>query len=122
MKPQDVTNTPGEHAIFMVFGLRDTKDAPTKIKELCADFSAVARSMRTRLPAAAISCIMGFGADAWSRLFPQHGKPDELEITVDQTSDTTAIFANTLFNGDGVITEDSTDDADLKKLIAAIIA
>ena len=79
MKPQDVTNTPGEHAIFMVFGLRDTKDAPTKIKELCADFSAVARSMRTRLPAAAISCIMGFGADAWSRLFPQHGKPDELE-------------------------------------------
>lgn len=69
MKPQDVTNTPGEHAIFMVFGLRDTKDAPTKIKELCADFSAVARSMRTRLPAAAISCIMGFGADAWSRLF-----------------------------------------------------
>ncbi len=50
------------------------------------------------------------------------GKPDELEITVDQTSDTTAIFANTLFNGDGVITEDSTDDADLKKLIAAIIA
>ena len=64
MKPQDVTNTPGEHAIFMVFGLRGTKDAPTKIKDLCADFSAVARSMRTRLPAAAISCIMGFGADS----------------------------------------------------------
>ena len=25
MKPQDVTNGPGEHAIFMVFGLRDEK-------------------------------------------------------------------------------------------------
>lgn len=80
MKPQDVTNTPGEHAIFMVFGLQDEAGAAAKVKDLCADFSAVARSMRTRLPDSAISCIMGFGAEAWNRLFPGRGKPGELEV------------------------------------------
>ena len=80
MKPQDVANTPGEHAIFMIFGLQDGHEALTKIKDLCADFSAVARSMRTRLPDSAISCVMGFGAEAWGRLFPKRGKPRELEV------------------------------------------
>ena len=80
MKPQDVTNTPGEHAIFMVFGLQ-AGDAPLeKVKDLCGDFSAVARSMRTRLPDSAISCVMGFGAQAWGRLFPGRGTPKELEV------------------------------------------
>ncbi|WP_291438610.1 Dyp-type peroxidase [Desulfovibrio sp.] len=80
MKPQDVTNTPGEHAVFMVFGLQDEAGAAAKVKTLCADFSAVARSMRTRLPDSAISCIMGFGAEAWGKLFPGRGKPKELEV------------------------------------------
>ena len=80
MKPQDVTNTPGEHAIFMIFGLQNGNEALAKVKDLCADFTAVARSMRTRLPDSAISCIMGFGAEAWGRLFPKRGKPKELEV------------------------------------------
>lgn len=80
MKPQDITNTPGEHAIFMIFGLQNGDEALAKIKDLCADFTAVARSMRTRLPDSAISCIMGFGAEAWGRLFPKRGKPKELEV------------------------------------------
>lgn len=80
MKPQDVTNTPGEHAIFMIFGLQDGDEASARVKDLCAGFSAVARSMRTRLPDSAISCIMGFGAEAWGKLFPKRGKPKELEI------------------------------------------
>ncbi|HNV52068.1 MAG TPA: hypothetical protein PKM28_04215, partial [Tenuifilaceae bacterium] len=45
------------------------------------------------------------------------GKPDDNHITVEESSDTTRIFANTKFNGDGVITEDSTDDEAIKKLI-----
>ncbi|MFT4300972.1 MAG: Dyp-type peroxidase [Desulfovibrio sp.] len=80
MKPQDVTNTPGEHAIFMIFGLQDGAEALATVKDLCADFTAVARSMRTRLPDSAISCIMGFGAEAWGKLFPKRGKPNELEV------------------------------------------
>lgn len=80
MKPQDVTNTPGEHAIFMVFGLQAEDSALKKVKDLCADFSAVAKSMRTRLPNSAISCVMGFGAQAWSKLFPGRSAPKELEV------------------------------------------
>ncbi|HNW98652.1 MAG TPA: hypothetical protein PKK00_09620 [Bacteroidales bacterium] len=50
------------------------------------------------------------------------GIPDNTEITVEETSDTVKIFANTKFNGDGIITEDSTDDEKIKKLINDIIS
>ena len=47
---------------------------------------------------------------------------DKNEITIGETSDSVKIFADTKFNGDGIITEASTDNEELKKLIAAIIA
>ncbi len=50
------------------------------------------------------------------------GKPDDNQITVEESSDTTRIFANTIFNGDGIITEDSTNDEAIKKLINDIIS
>jgi len=50
------------------------------------------------------------------------GKPDNIEITVEETSDTDKIFANTKFNGDGIITEDSTEDEKIKKIINDIIS
>ena len=43
-------------------------------------------------------------------------------ISLADTADRSAIFAKTRFNGDGVITEASADDADLKALIAAAVA
>jgi hypothetical protein len=49
-------------------------------------------------------------------------KPDDTEITVEETSDTNKIFANTKFNGDGIITEDSAEDENIKKLINDIIS
>jgi len=45
---------------------------------------------------------------------------DKDEISVDDASDSVAIFANTQFNGDGVITPASADDEALKTLIAEI--
>ena len=42
-------------------------------------------------------------------------------ITVENTADSIAIFSKTRFNGDGIITADSTDDADLKATIEACI-
>jgi hypothetical protein len=50
------------------------------------------------------------------------GKPDGDRITVEETSDTDRIFADTKFNGDGIITEDSTEDEIIKKLIVDIIS
>lgn len=49
------------------------------------------------------------------------GKPDSSFITVEETSDTISIFVNTKFNGDGIITEDSTEDSELKKCISTIV-
>ncbi len=43
-------------------------------------------------------------------------------ISLSDTADITAIFAKTRFNGDGVITEASSDDADVKATIAAAVA
>ena len=45
---------------------------------------------------------------------------EEDEISVDDAADSVAIFKNTQFNGDGVITPASTDDEALKAQIAAI--
>ena len=43
-------------------------------------------------------------------------------LTVADSSDSIAIFAQTRFNGDGIITESSTDDEALKAVIAAATA
>ena len=42
-------------------------------------------------------------------------------LTVENTADSIAIFSKTRFNGDGIITANSTDDADLKATIEACI-
>lgn len=42
-------------------------------------------------------------------------------VSLADTADITAIFAKTRFNGDGVITEASTDDAELKATVASAI-
>ena len=59
--------------------------------------------------------------DAAVQILHNLGK-DGTVISVADTADRSAIFAKTRFNGDGVITEASTDDADLKALIAAAVA
>ncbi len=43
-------------------------------------------------------------------------------ISIADTKDIAAIFAKTRFNGDGIITENSTDNAEEKAVIASIIA
>lgn len=50
------------------------------------------------------------------------GKPNADAISVDDTVDTVKIFAQTAFNGDGIIVEDSTEDADTKAVIRDMIA
>ena len=76
--PQDVTEKQGENAIFIVYGLKQSDDAIKQVKDVCANFSALIRSMRNRFPDMQFSCTIGFGADAWSRLFPELDKPKEL--------------------------------------------
>jgi hypothetical protein len=50
------------------------------------------------------------------------GNPDSDRITVQETSDIARIFANTKFNGDGIITEASADSDNIKALLKDIIS
>lgn len=77
--PQDVTQKPGENAVFIVYALKDLPDTIDKVKDVCANFSALIRSMRNRYPDMQFSCTIGFGADAWIRFFPEQGNPKELQ-------------------------------------------
>lgn len=78
--PQDVVGKQGENAIFIVYKLKESSETVEKVKDVCANFSALIRSMQNRFPDMQFSCIMGFGSDAWTRLFPERSKPKELTV------------------------------------------
>ena len=59
--------------------------------------------------------------DSAKRILVNLGKEGSV-ISIADTSDMTAVFAKTQFNGDGVITEASAEDVDDKAAIAAAIA
>lgn len=84
---QAVTDRPGENAIFIVYSIAETSGSIDKVKDVCANFSALIRSMQKRFPELQFSATMGFGADAWSKLFPGKGKPKELETFVEIKGD-----------------------------------
>jgi hypothetical protein len=50
------------------------------------------------------------------------GKKDATAISVEDASDTVRIFAQTQFNGDGIIPADAAEDADTKAVLADVIA
>ncbi len=77
---QPVTDHPGENVIFIVYKLLDTPDTADKVKDVCANFTGMIRSMQNRFQESQFSAVMGFGADAWNKLFPEQGKPKELEV------------------------------------------
>lgn len=68
-EPQPVTDAPGWHAIFMVLRIVDTPQARSTVRGFCEDFSALVRSMMLRDRERSIRGVMGFGSDAWDKLF-----------------------------------------------------
>jgi hypothetical protein len=50
------------------------------------------------------------------------GKPDAPAITLEDTADTATVFAQTRFNGDGIVTADSAEDEATRATITDIIA
>jgi porphyrinogen peroxidase len=59
-------------AIFLVVNIQPGDENRDAVLSLCADLSALLRSVGFRDLDAALSCIMGFGSAAWDRLF---GRP-----------------------------------------------
>ncbi len=56
------------------------------------------------------------------RLLANLGKSPAAEVSLADVADTAKIFAQTRFNGDGVVPADAADDADTRQAIADIIA
>jgi porphyrinogen peroxidase len=64
-------------AIFLVVAINSGGDAVAKVQSLCADLAALLRAVGFREPSENLSCIMGFGSEAWDRLF---GEPRPAEL------------------------------------------
>jgi len=68
-----LTNT----AIFLVVTLNAADENRVPVLSLCADLSGLLRAVGFRVPEGILSCIMGFGSEAWDRLF---GSPRPAEL------------------------------------------
>jgi putative iron-dependent peroxidase len=64
-------------AIFLVVTMNDGSGHAAAVKGLCADLSALVRSVGFRDLDARLNCVMGIGSDAWDRLF---GAPRPKEL------------------------------------------
>src|SRR6202042_2155364 len=64
-------------AIFLVVTINPGEDHRATVLSLCADLSALLRAVAFRALDGGLSCIMGFGSDAWDRLF---GAPRPKEL------------------------------------------
>ena len=75
--PQPVAIPLTRAAIFLVVTIRQGAANRAKIRSFCADFSALIRSVGFRELEGSLSCVLGFGSEAWDALF---GKPRPVEL------------------------------------------
>jgi putative iron-dependent peroxidase len=75
--PQPVTTPLSRAAIFLVLTINPGPETRTAVLSFCADFSALIRAIEFRDIEAGLCCVMGFGSDAWERLF---GNPRPVEL------------------------------------------
>src|SRR5271165_6150335 len=64
-------------AIFLVVTLNPGLDNRTTLRSFCGDLSALLRAVGFRDIEVGLSCVLGFGSEAWDRLF---GPPRPLEL------------------------------------------
>jgi porphyrinogen peroxidase len=64
-------------AIFLVVNLNPGPDNRATVRSFCADLSALLRAVEFRDLEGQLSCVMGFGSEAWDRLF---GPPRPAEL------------------------------------------
>jgi putative iron-dependent peroxidase len=64
-------------AIFLVVCIRPDRDAYDHVRAFCADLSGLVRAVEFRDVEAGLTCVTGFGSDAWDKLF---GSPRPAEL------------------------------------------
>src|SRR6266446_9367670 len=75
--PQPVATGLTRAAIFLVVTTNPGAGHRSVIRSFCADLAALVRSVGFREQEGTLSCVAGFGSDAWDQLF---GKPRPLEL------------------------------------------
>jgi putative iron-dependent peroxidase len=75
--PQTVVGPLTRAAIFLVLCIRQDEDAYTRLRAFCADLSGLIRAVEFRDVEAGLTCVAGFGSDAWDKLF---GAPHPAEL------------------------------------------
>jgi putative iron-dependent peroxidase len=75
--PQTVVAPLTRAAIFLVVCIRQDADAYARLRSFCADLSGLIRAVEFRDIEAGLTCIVGFGSDAWDKLF---GSPRPAEL------------------------------------------
>jgi hypothetical protein len=110
------------------------KDGRIRVPELLAALAFAGRNLRSadsllkgasELPLDAIDTREAEGATLHSaalQVLANLGRPNDPTLSIEDLSDTTKLFANTAFNGDGVIIEASAADEATKQLIREVIA
>jgi putative iron-dependent peroxidase len=75
--PQPVLAPLTSAAIFLVVCMKPDRESYTAVRSLCADLPRIFRAVDFRRIEGGLSCVAGFGSDAWDKLFGQP-RPAEL--------------------------------------------
>ncbi len=75
--PQAVTGPLTRAAIFLVVCLRRDEVATARVRDFCAGLSGLVRAVEFRDVEAGLTCVAGFGSEAWDQLF---GDPRPAEL------------------------------------------
>ena len=67
-------------AIFLVVTINSGSEAVASVQSLCADLAALLRAVGFREPSENLSCITGFGSEAWDRLFGEPRPADCIDF------------------------------------------
>lgn len=66
---QPVAATLSRAALFIVATINAGAESETAVRSLCADLSGIVKAVAFRDLEGKLSCVAGFGSDAWDRLF-----------------------------------------------------
>lgn len=75
--PQKVVGPLTRSAIFLVLSMTSGDDVPARVRGFFAGLSGLLRAVGFRETEAGLTCVAGFGSDAWDRLF---GSPRPAEL------------------------------------------
>lgn len=76
---QPVASRLSRSAIFLVATLNEGEDRLDAVRAMCGDLAGFVRAVGFRDLDGGLSCIMGFGSEAWDRLF-DGARPKELHL------------------------------------------